>query len=757
MPRRFTTAIIATVLMLATGLVTAPSATAATANINIVTMAATNGTHTMLYEGTATTSGTLRYIDVRIPTGTTGRVTSSGASVRTVTTGVLRWTPTTTKTVSTGYRFSIRFYGLVLPSTGYGPWSLTFKATSTTGSTLSSGTGVTAKATVTASTPIPGATTSLRYISRVTRAGTLTSVRMYIPDGATGSMSSVNGTLTKTSTYVTWTPTKPLSVVVGTQISIPVYGVVLSKYGGLKVLAITSRLADGTTIVNASGLLPLIAPPAAMPAVPVTPISAPGAPCPTSWPAVADENANPGDGGWVIPSSMNGTMSAYLTRVSATCGQSVNLKVSSGKPVTVRAFRMGYYQGLGARKVWEKTGVPTVVQPAPTLGGTKDGHSLYSVSASNWSTTLTIPVTAEWVPGTYLIRIDDGTTATYSPLTVRDDSGAKHDILLQQATATWAAYNRWGGRGFYSPTDPSARVSYDRPYLQGQGSGQFLPLEQGMVFWLESQGIDVTYWTDNDMDEFGGQIPARAATLMLPAHDEYYTPTMRAALSQAIEAKVNVAGMGANTVWRKIAFTSSTRRAWDADRWTAGPVDSTTWKWVGDAYASQPLLGAEYQCPLPGSTMVTGSSWLFDGVAAGTSIPGFLAGEIDALEPGRYQHPGIAALYSGIAQCRNDEGPAPVTTTAFTAPSGARVFNASVFSFSCFLVGPCPSNWTVTTPSAASRVAVSRMMTNVLTWISPKAPIDLETPKTAPTARVKAPSMPLPVEQPAPSDEPPGQ
>ena len=45
------------------------------------------------------------------------------------------------------------------------------------------------------------------------------------------------------------------------------------------------------------------------------------------------------------------------------------------------------------------------------------------VSAANWTTTLTIPVTRDWVPGVYLIRIDDGTYATYAPLTVRDDSG----------------------------------------------------------------------------------------------------------------------------------------------------------------------------------------------------------------------------------------------------------------------------------------------------------------------------------------------
>jgi hypothetical protein len=61
------------------------------------------------------------------------------------------------------------------------------------------------------------------------------------------------------------------------------------------------------------------------------------------------------------------------------------------------------------------------------------------VSAKNWSTTLTVTIDDKWVPGTYLFKITDGTYSTYAPLTVRDDTGTKHDILIQQATTTWAA------------------------------------------------------------------------------------------------------------------------------------------------------------------------------------------------------------------------------------------------------------------------------------------------------------------------------
>jgi len=434
-------------------------------------------------------------------------------------------------------------------------------------------------------------------------------------------------------------------------------------------------------------------------------------------------------------------MSAYLTKTSATCGDTVNLRVDNDslKKVTVTAYRMGYYNGNGARQIWRQENVTTVNQPAPTIGGTDSkGHALYMVSAANWSNTLSIPIDETFVPGTYLIKVSDGTYATYAPLTVRDDSGTKHDILLQQATTTWSAYNDWGGRSFYSATNSSGRLSYNRPYIEGQGSGQFLPLEQGMVYWLEKQGVDVTYWTDEDLDQFGGQVPARAENLMLPSHDEYYSPGMRGGVSQTISSGVNVASMGANTAYREIAYTAgSDRRTWDADHWT---TPDATWRDRGDAYASQPLLGAEYVCPLPGDTMVTGSSWLFDGITPGSSIPGFIAGEMDELNIDLYQHPGIEKVFSGQGDCRGLRPILPMAITAYTAESGARVFNASVFTFSCYLNGRCSSTWTVPAPSLTSQARVQIMMQNVLDWIDPNISMATQT-NTVTTSKAKVPQM----------------
>jgi len=743
----------ALLLMVATNVITAQRSSALTASVTITATAASNGTTTLTYGATATAAGTLKYIDVTLPPGTGGSVTSINGIVRTVVPGTLRWVPTKIISIRVGSRFSIPFYGLRLPSGG--PWTLSFKAVSTTGARLSYGTAVLGGSTpsapnvlITATNPVPGATTTMTYAGSITTPGVLTKVVMELPPGSSGRVSTVNGTLTSSGGYLTWTANAPITVRVGSRLSIPVYGLHLSVYGGNLTLQMSARTGTGGILMSGRGTIALIAPPATMPAVSMTspfPNVAPG--CPSTWPTTAQENAKPGSSAWVIPTStLSDDFKAYLSEVSAACGDTVAIKVDSGRPVSIVAYRMGYYAGLGAREVWRRDNVPTVQQPAPIVGGTDaQGNNLNMVSAKNWSTTLRIAIDDTFVPGTYLFSISDGTYATYAPLTVRDDGGTKHDVLIQQGTTTWAAYNTWGGYSFYRPRDTgSARLSFDRPY-DGDGSGQYLQLEHGLAYWAESKNLDVTYWTDNDLDQFGAQVPLRAKNLFLPGHDEYYTPTMRAALSQAIDRGTNIANLGANTVYRRMWFTDDSRREWDIDRFTDGYY-STLWRNLGDAYASQPLLGAEYRCALPGDPMTTGSSWLYEGITPGTTIPGFIAGEVDRVDPNLYRHPSLAVVGSGVGTCRGTTITTPMHITTYTAASGARVFNGSSFAYGCFAGGSCASSWTVPNPPIASQRAVGLMLANITKWVSKGTVVVSSTMEAAATPmKVKPQQQPLPL------------
>ncbi|MGZ0153501.1 N,N-dimethylformamidase beta subunit family domain-containing protein [Kribbella sp. WER1] len=725
------------------------AADAAAAGVSVTATQATNGTTTLTYRATVLKAGTIREITVAIPDGTSGHITSVNGTVSSVTRTVLRWRPARVTNVAVGAKLAIPMYGIKLPAGG--PWTLGFKSLGTANQVITSGAGVlqpirtyTPQVAVVASNPIPAQTTNLVYQATVTRAGTLAAVRLQLPTDATGPYTTVNGTLAVSAGYATWTPKAPINVAAGARLGIPVNGVKLSRFGGTVTFSVSATTSTGTVLTSGTTTRTFIAPPADMPMLEAEAFAGVPAGCPQTWPATTAENAKTGTGDWVIPATATSPdFAAYLTKVSATCGDTVDLKVTSGNNVSVVAYRMGYYAGLGAREVWRQDDVPTVVQPKATIGGTTAaGKPLNMVSAADWTKTLSIPVDKDWVPGTYLIKISDGTLATYVPLTVRDDTGAKHDLLIQQATATWQAYNAYGGRSFYTSLSAgSGRLTFDRPYDEGQGSGQYLTLEQGLIFWAESKGLDVTYWTDNDLDLYGGQLKDRAGTLFLPGHDEYYSTRMRAAISQGIKQGVNVANLGANTAYRLITFTDESRRSWDIDRYTDG-YNSTTWRYQGDAYASQPLLGADYLCAVNAGTLTTTSNWLFKGLPVGSKLPGFIAGEVDNVWAGLYKQPGQTTLVSGTATCHTNGRAAPMDTTVYTAPSGARVLNASTFAFGCFLVRRCPSNWTVPEPDAASQQAVATMIANVTEWVS-RGTISVPANTSAATARVTPPKYKL--------------
>ena len=85
---------------------------------------------------------------------------------------------------------------------------------------------------------------------------------------------------------------------------------------------------------------------------------------------VIQENDKPGTTAWQIRGSPGG-ISGFASQVYARQGQPVTLYVSTTGPAfRAEAFRMGYYQGKGARLVWESGLRPGTDQPAcPVTSG----------------------------------------------------------------------------------------------------------------------------------------------------------------------------------------------------------------------------------------------------------------------------------------------------------------------------------------------------------------------------------------------------
>jgi hypothetical protein len=191
---------------------------------------------------------------------------------------------------------------------------------------------------------------------------------------------------------------------------------------------------------------------------------------------VVRENERPGTTAWKIHGRAGG-ISGFAGQVYADAGQQVTLYVSTAAPwFRAQAFRMGWYQGRGARLAWTSPPVTAKNQSAcPVRRGVN------MVACDNWTPSLTFRVTPAFVPGDYLIKLTaPGNRQSYVPLTIWDPASTA-TYVIKNDVFTWQAWNFYGGYDYYQglgscppgvyPICSRARVvSYDRPYAAEQGS-----------------------------------------------------------------------------------------------------------------------------------------------------------------------------------------------------------------------------------------------------------------------------------------------
>jgi hypothetical protein len=403
---------------------------------------------------------------------------------------------------------------------------------------------------------------------------------------------------------------------------------------------------------------------------------------------VVDENARPGTRDWSISrTGATHEIEGYADRVSAQAGDTATLYVSTtARTFHVEAYRMGWYGGLGGRLVWRSAETPGARQAEPSV------LPVVNTVEARWRPSLPVVVDGSWPQGQYLLKLVASTGAQrYVPLTVRDD--ASHAAyLVQSSVATWQAYNLWGGYSLYlggPPAHPSyarrARVvSFDRPY-DHDGSADFIGNELPLVSYVESKGLDVTYWTDVDLQR-APQLTLNHRALLTLGHDEYWSSTMRAGAELARGRGVNLAFLGANAVFRRVRFEPSSlgenRHVVDYKSASEDPVtdkaDKTVdWRLPPLNRPESTLLGEAYECnPVDADMVVTqASSWLFAGTGLhdGDRLPHLVGTEYDRWNPSMAGPSNVTVLAHSPVRCQHK--PSYADMTYYTAPSGAGVFD----------------------------------------------------------------------------------
>jgi hypothetical protein len=414
---------------------------------------------------------------------------------------------------------------------------------------------------------------------------------------------------------------------------------------------------------------------------------------------VIDENARPGTRAWRIPALAPDDIEGYADKVSIDRQGRVTLYVDT-KAATfhVVAFRLGYYQGLGGRRIWTSPEVSGIDQPAPKV----DPGTL--MVETSWRPSLSFHVGDRWVQGSYLLKLVASTGGqSYIPFVVRDDASTAA-LMIQHQVFTWQAYNDWGGYSLYhGPTGFDSRsriVSFDRPYSANGAGGMLRVLP--MIALMERTGMDLTYSTDRDLHLHPSMLTRHRALVTLN-HDEYWSTAMRDGLEAARAAGVNFISLGANAIYRHVRVEDSplgrARRVVcykeaEEDPLTGIDDSEVTVNWRSPP-VSQPesaVLGAMYDCfGVRHDDMVIpdASAWVFAGAGLhnGSRIPGAVDGEIDRVFPDEPTPASIQVLAHSPANCEEDQSVSDMTY--YTARSGAGVFDvASLGWFETLRCGP---------------------------------------------------------------------
>jgi YVTN family beta-propeller protein len=298
-----------------------------------------------------------------------------------------------------------------------------------------------------------------------------------------------------------------------------------------------------------------------------TPAAAQANPCEAPANEIVAENCASGApvSEWDLGSTDSSQIEGFATDISVDQGQTVRFKVRT--PATdyrIDVYRMGYYGGLGARKVAEVH--PGVSLPQSQPSCLSDGPTGL-VDCGNWDESAAWAVPANAVSGVYLAKLvrEDGTAGVnHIHFVVRDDDGGS-DLLYQTSDTTWQAYNSWGGNSLYRNADqnlPAGRafkVSYNRPFDTRFGSSDknfLFNAEQPMIRWLERNGYDVSYTTGVDTDRRGAELLEHDVFLSV-GHDEYWSGQQRANVEAARDAGVHLAFFSGNEVFWKTRWETS--------------------------------------------------------------------------------------------------------------------------------------------------------------------------------------------------------
>jgi len=285
-------------------------------------------------------------------------------------------------------------------------------------------------------------------------------------------------------------------------------------------------------------------------------------------PTIAQENRARGSRGWRLAGPVaqvggiaTGMVRGYVAEQALAPGQlqSIDVSAPGSSRVTIQIYRMGWYGGFGGHEVLAAPNLP--VQPQP---GCRH-RSATGLTACRWHPTLRFRIPPALPSGVYIARLSAGSGASDCLFVVR--SKQPQPLLAQLPTATYEAYNAWGGDSLYpggrrvqiTGTTQGVAVSYDRPYDSLTGAGQFFARDVAMIRFLERYGYPVSYTTSESVDQDPGQVNGHRALIDF-GHSEYWSARQVRAFARAARLGTSLLFFGSDTLGWRVRFQSGDAR-----------------------------------------------------------------------------------------------------------------------------------------------------------------------------------------------------
>ncbi len=264
-------------------------------------------------------------------------------------------------------------------------------------------------------------------------------------------------------------------------------------------------------------------------------------------------------------------LEGYCWPQSALPGEEIALHVSSTQPFGVEVAREGGEHVV----VWRADPVAGSEHPIPATA---------SADGCGWPATLTIPVADAWRSGYYSVSLTSGEEGADAFFVVRSQRDTS-PILLVLSTATYNAYNDWGGPSLYTG---GTRVSFERPLARGflskpepavrkaqavpdrealgyfawaeekglspwSGGSGWWTWERPFVAWAEREGMAIDVAVSQDLHEHPEVLEGHRLFLSV-GHDEYWSWGMRDAVEGFLAGGGNAAFFSGNTCWWQVRF-----------------------------------------------------------------------------------------------------------------------------------------------------------------------------------------------------------